>query len=161
MTETYDFIGARDSTSSPGTTEYYNTQSGLGFESPQMLSNFFNATYGKTTTADNVFQAIPMDSLKPATPLTVPTAQPTVDPLAPAVAGATETTKSLDQYIKELTPPQTETSKQYDTLLGQINTLLPSTTGRGQAQLQAETDAGLPALKKQYKCSNLNTSSRS
>jgi hypothetical protein len=70
----YDqYIGTRDSTVSPGTTEFYNTQSGIGFESPQMLSNFINTKYGQTTDATNVF-----DTLK--TGYTSPTATVSVQP---------------------------------------------------------------------------------
>jgi surface antigen len=93
-------------------------------------------------------KAVSVNSLTPASSLTVPTAQPSADSLAPAVASAGETSKSLEQYIKELTPPKTETSKQYDSIFNEINTLLPGTTGRGQAQLDAEAAAGLPEQKK-------------
>lgn len=104
-------------------------------------SNLLGANAGK-------LQSVSMSSLSPATPLNVPTATPTPDALAPAVASGTQTTKSLQDYIKELTPPVTETSNQYNALSDQISKLLPGIGGRGEAQLKAEQDAGLPDLKK-------------
>ena len=92
--------------------------------------------------------AISVDQLNPVAPLNVPTPPPVVNPTESTVAGATATSKSLDQYIQELTPPETETSKAVDTLTQDISGLLPGLQGRGQAQLDAETAAGLPALKK-------------
>lgn len=71
----YDLIGTRDSTASPGTTEFYNTQSGLGFENPQMLANFVQSQYqNPTVNASNVF-----DVLKQGFTPTQQTLTPTVN----------------------------------------------------------------------------------
>lgn len=94
-------------------------------------------------------QAITVGQLAPAQPMVVPQAPPTPNNLEPAVASAIQTSKSLADYIKELTPPETDTSKQYNSLLGDLNNLLPGLTGRGEAQLSAEQSAGIPELKKQ------------
>lgn len=148
-----------------GTYGAYNptTSQAVAFPDQNTLNSFFgpntafdpNATMANFNTSGLLgsnagkVQSITMNSLSPATPLTVPTATPTADSLAPATAAADQTTKTLEQYIKEATPAATETSKQYDQLLSQINTLLPSTTGRGAAQASAEASAGLPDMKKQ------------
>lgn len=92
--------------------------------------------------------AISVDQLNPVAPLTVPPAPPTTNPLETTAAGAQSTSKSLADYIKELTPPESETSAQYDKLSSDISSLLPGLGGRGQAQVTAEADAGLPELKK-------------
>lgn len=91
--------------------------------------------------------AISLDQLNPVDPIKLPEAQPTANPLEATAAGAQATSKSLDQYIKELTPPETETSKQYDKLTADISSLLPGLGGRGEEQVKAEQDAGLPQLK--------------
>ncbi len=93
-------------------------------------------------------QAVTMNSLTPATPLAIPKAQPAASPLAGATAGATETAKSLQDYIKEMTPEESETSKKVDSITSSLETLLPGLTGRGAEQVKAEQDAGLPELKK-------------
>jgi hypothetical protein len=106
-------------------------------------------TPGTPAGADISNQAISLDKLATANPITVPPATPTVDPLAGAVAGAEQTVKSYDEYLKTVTPPETETSKEYDRLVGDLDTLLPGLTGRGAAQSKAEADAGLPEKQKQ------------
>lgn len=90
---------------------------------------------------------ITMAQMYPAQPITVPTAPATPNPAEATAASAAQTTKTLDQYIKELTPTPTATSQQYESLLGELNNLLPGLTGRGSDQLAAETQAGLPDLK--------------
>lgn len=91
--------------------------------------------------------AIAVDKLNSATPLTVPNAKPTADSLDATSAGAQATSKSLDAYIKELTPPDTQTSKDYNSLTSSLESLLPGLTGRGTEQVTAEQNAGLPDLK--------------
>lgn len=49
-------VGQRPSASSPGTTEYYNTQTGQGFSTPQALADFVNSQTNAGVTAQNVFQ---------------------------------------------------------------------------------------------------------
>lgn len=118
-------------------------------------SQFFTSpTTGTLYTSKDVayqyepgLKQITVGSLSPATPINLPTTTPTVNPLPGATAGADTTTKSLTDYIKELTPPPTETSKKVDDLTKQVGDLLPGLQGRGADQIQAEKDAGLPALK--------------
>lgn len=52
-------IGQRPSTTSPGVTEFYNTQTGQGFSTPAALSAFVNQQNpNANTTPDSVFQYI-------------------------------------------------------------------------------------------------------
>src|SRR3990167_6831612 len=125
----------------PQLNNYYEPAAGY---TPPSTHQDVTATYKSPT------QAIPADALAtPQAPITVPTPPPTVNPTESTTAGATETSKSLDQYIKELTPSATETSKAVDVKTEEINALLPSTTGRGSAQLEAEKAAQLPQQKQQ------------
>jgi hypothetical protein len=53
----YELIGTR--TGKTGQTEFYNTQSGIGFENPQLLANFVQTQYGNNSVnADNVFSTL-------------------------------------------------------------------------------------------------------
>lgn len=93
-------------------------------------------------------KSISLGSLTPATALELPATPPQANPTETATSGATETSKSLESYIKELTPPETETSKKYDSLVSELQTLLPGLKGRGEEQVKKEEEAGLPDLKK-------------
>lgn len=98
--------------------------------------------------------AISVDQLQNASPITLPTQTPTANPLDATSAGAQATSKSLQDYIKELTPPETQTSKDYNSLTSSLESLLPGLTGRGAEQVTAEQNAGLPDLK--VKLANIN-----
>lgn len=90
-------LGTRQSTVSPGTTEFYNTQTNQGFSDPNTLSSFVNQNFtGVNTNASNVFNtlssgykaptAISADILnQPVTPTPFaqpnPTATPNIDSL--------------------------------------------------------------------------------
>lgn len=57
-------IGQRPSSSNPGVTEYYNTQTGQGFSSPQQLADFVNQQQpGANANASNVFDLLKSGSL--------------------------------------------------------------------------------------------------
>jgi len=60
------------------------------------------------------------------------------------VAGATADSTALQKYIDLMTPKETPESKQYKDLMAQIQSELPSVTGRGTAQLAAEQAQGVP-----------------
>jgi len=64
------------------------------------------------------------------------------------VAGAEATSKSIQDYINMLSGPDTPERRRYDQLVSEINSMLPSTAGRGAAQLEAEKAAGVEMLKK-------------
>lgn len=89
------------------------------------------------------------ESLQTPTPITLP--QPVNDQTATngMIAGATQTSKSITDYIKELTPPVTAEQTQSDTLSKQLMDLVGQDTGKASALSTAETAAGLPDLKKQ------------
>ncbi len=75
------------------------------------------------------------------TPIPVPT--PTSpDPSEGLVAGAQQTSKSLQDYITELTPPPTTLDTQNQGILDSIATLTGQDTGKAQAQIDAENTSG-------------------
>lgn len=63
------------------------------------------------------------------------------------VAGASATSKSIQDYINLLTPPTDATHQKYNDLLAQVEGMLPSVGGRGEAQLSAEQANNVPGLK--------------
>ncbi len=105
------------------------------------------ANYQATQTPTS--SAISLDQLNSAAPINVPPAPTTVDPLAGAAAGATQTTKSLQDYINQNTPTPTALDATQQSLIDSISQLSGQDVGRGQAQLQAEQAAGLPQQKTQ------------
>lgn len=97
---------------------------------------------------------IPMDNLGATQAIKMPT--PSIDTTGATslVAGADAASKSLNDYIKEITPPETEASKAQSDLLKQINTLLPDLANKSKDQLKAEQDAGLPDARKKLAAIN-------
>lgn len=65
------------------------------------------------------------------------------------VAGAEQGVKTMDDYLKEETPKETEASKSYDKIFGDISTLLPELGSKRTDQAKAEQDAQIPQTKKQ------------
>ncbi len=64
------------------------------------------------------------------------------------VAGAEQTSKSIQDYINLLTPSGTSADQQkYNDLMSQIQGLLPESGGRGAAQIEAERQQGVETLK--------------
>lgn len=118
------------------------------------LTNLSIGAANGTITNQSQVQTIPKtgdittDSLKSAEPINLGISEtPTTDEANAMAAGAKATTKTLADYIKELTPAPTETSKQTDDLTSQINSLSQSLVNQGSDQLAAETAQGLPTLK--------------
>lgn len=119
-------------------------------------SQFYtDPTSGTTYTSKDVAKQygvnIPtVDSLGTQTPLDIKSTLPTAGPdvAGATVAGANTTTKTLADYIKELTPPKTDTQIQADSLSSDISKLLGQDTGKVQAQSDAEAAAGVNDLKK-------------
>lgn len=66
----YDLVGTR--TNKTGQAEYYNKESELGFENPQMLANFVGTQYGKNVDANNVFGVLQAGSIPLGTALPSP-----------------------------------------------------------------------------------------
>ena len=83
-----------------------------------------------------------------ATPYDVPTGGVTGDTAGSIVAGAESTMKSIDDYIKMLTPPETEGQTDLDKLISGVSADMEGLTGRGEAQLAAEEAQGVNALRK-------------
>lgn len=121
-------------------------------------------TYTSADVAKQYGVTVPsLDTLGTQTPLDVNSTLPKTDsnPASTTVAGATSTTKSLQDYIKELTPPNTDTQNTADKLTSDISTLLGQDTGKDQAQADAEKAAGADVLKKQLVDLNAQILSRS
>lgn len=92
-----------------------------------------------------------VDSLQTQTPINVNSTIPpnTVDTAGTMVASVPTVSKSIQDYITELTPPKTETQQKAEGLTEDISSLLEKTAGRTQSQQEAEVSAGVPELKKQ------------
>lgn len=100
-----------------------------------------------STSAPATTTAIPADQMGASTAIKVPGVSTDTGTADATAAGATQTSKSIQDYLKEITPPETATSKQYGDLLGQINTLLPDLANKSKDQLAAEEAQNLPQLK--------------
>lgn len=101
------------------------------------------AAYPTYQPPSNNGSAISLDQLATETPITVPAPIATPNPLTSVAAGAQATSQSITDAIAQ-SQPQTETRNQYDSILADVQSLLPGTTGRGQDQLNAEQAAGIP-----------------
>jgi hypothetical protein len=99
---------------------------------------------GLTNYNSGASQAISVDQLQTAKPVTVPQTPPTVDPLPEAAAGADAASKSLDQYIKDNTAPTTPLDNQYQGILNDIASITGKEANRGTDQLTAEQQANIP-----------------
>lgn len=106
------------------------------------------------TTPPNNF-TIPVKDIVPASPLNLPQPEIPVDHASGVVAGAKEGQNGIQSYIDELTPKETPIDKEQSSIIDRIKSLIPGTTGRGEAQLKAEEANGIPDLTK--KLSELNS----
>jgi hypothetical protein len=77
------------------------------------------------------------------------------------VAGTQNATKSIADYVKELTPTATDASKKAGSLTSSIEELLGKSSGQTGALIEAENTAGLPQLKTQLADINAQLLSRS
>jgi hypothetical protein len=112
------------------------------------------SAYGGSSGSSVKIAPVPADQLGTQTAIKMPTVNPDTTQADGTVAGATQATKGIDQYLKEITPPETDTSKQYSALQDQINTLLPDLANKSKDQLSTEKDLGLPQLKQQLAALN-------
>lgn len=98
----------------------------------------------KATTAP-----IAADALGASAPIQMP--QPSTDTTGATAmaAGAEAGAKTIGDYLKEITPPETETSKQYNDILGSINNLLPELGNKKAEQAKVEKQLGIPDTRKQ------------
>lgn len=92
---------------------------------------------------------IAADALSASAPIQMP--QPSADTTGATAmaAGAEAGAKTIGDYIKEITPPETETSKQYNDILGSINNLLPELGNKKAEQAKVEKQLGIPDTRKQ------------
>jgi len=104
-----------------------------------------NLNYAKTNFN---FEPMTLDDFNPEPEIELPEDQ-TDDGLAnDMIGGAGSYTKTLDDYIKSLTPPETETSRQVGTLADEMAELRKQFALKPEDQLRAEKEVGLPGLKK-------------
>lgn len=76
------------------------------------------------------------------------------------VSSSQAVSKSINDYLKESTPPETATSKRYNAILGEVEGLLPELAGKSAYQLEQEKAAGLPQIKAQLADLNAQILSR-
>ena len=69
---------------------------------------------------------------------------------ADMITGTNTAIKSLADYIAELTPPQTATNVEYDSLKDKVSALLEQGIDRTADQLSAEAELGLNQLRQDY-----------
>lgn len=144
----YNTTGATSNTTSDfGYSDPNKLAADLGIDAKQIdwSKIYSDASY----TPGTKFGAIAADTLTSSPSPTM--AQPTAD-LSSAnslVAGATQTSKTLQDYINQLTPPPTALDTQNQALVDRLGTLYGQDTGKASALNQAEQDAGVTDLKKQ------------
>jgi len=99
---------------------------------------------------------VPVNQVMPTQALNLP--QPSTDTSEADGMAATAkvASKTLEDYIKELTPKETETSKKASAIASQLESLLGQSAGQSEALLKAENQLGLPALQKQLADLNSN-----
>src|SRR3990167_488549 len=163
-------------TPTTGQTVYGKTESGgiVAFQTPEQLAqaqgtttanfslvkqydNYDTSTaqlypdYQKSLTTAPTNTAIPATSLTPQTSVNLSGTIPPPDGTADAmVAGTTAGQKSIEDYLKMLTPTTTSpTEQRYNDILGQVEGMLPGLANKSTDQLSAEQSAGLPQLKTQ------------
>jgi len=107
-----------------------------------------NATFNATTGQYNMPGAITVDSLKPVTPLNIPTPTPTSNQSG-LVDSSMASQKSLQDYIASITPAPTATDTANQTILDRISSLTETGAGKSQALAQEKINAGLPEFQKQ------------
>lgn len=88
------------------------------------------------------------DNLSPAAPVNLPQPSTNTTQAEGLVAGATTASKSIQDYVKELTPAPTAAERQEQGLLNDIGNLTGQDTGRAQAQIDAEAASGATAARK-------------
>jgi len=112
----------------------------VGVGTPQ-ASRLLSSGYSLSKPSTN---SITTDSLADATPLDIPEPKPVITGGNDAmIAGVEQDQATIAANIKTLTPPATDLSTQIEDLLGDVGDLAGKQTGRGQAQITAENEAGV------------------
>src|ERR1051325_249972 len=153
------YVGTRPSSVDPQVTEYFNKANNLGFSNEQQLFGYatqlsgtsigswdqYNSYMPKTSGATS----IPADTLGSQTSVNVSQPSPDLTGANGMVAGATQTAKTLQDYLNQLNAPTTALDTQNQALTDRLSTLYGQDTGKAQALNTAETNAGVPDLQKQ------------
>jgi surface antigen len=98
---------------------------------------------------------IPIADVKPATPLNIPKPNYDLSSADGLVSGVKTGQKSLQDYITQLTPPETALQTEQKEIIDRVKQLLPETLGKNQALLTEEQNNKVPQLKQQL--SELNS----
>lgn len=123
---------------------------GTAAQNTELLSILRNIPSGSGTSAIGSGPQ-PVNTIVPQNSLAVtPTGM--VPGAAPAVG--TEASKSIDQYIKELTPPQSETEKKSQALTDRLSQLIGDTAGQEKMLAEEEKARGVEELNKQLTAKN-------
>lgn len=120
----------------------------------QQQTQAANAILDRSSLISNPNQIISPNQIAPTQALNLPGLENDTTVADMTASGGSETAKAIQATIKDLTLPETDLDKQQSKLMGEIESLLPETQGRGEAQLAGEEQAGIPALKKEL--SNIN-----
>jgi len=115
----------------------FTTPSGLKVDAPTTLAPGLAGKSGIITT----------ESSRGETPLGIASSTSTTSMADATVAGADTTAKSIQDYIKLLTPADSETSDSVKSLIASITTDLEGLKGRGATQLSEEQAQGVEAKK--------------
>lgn len=133
-----------------------------------MALQFDEVKKAQTAQGFNLAQAaqqatVPITSaqLTPTQPLTIPTQKPSVTEANSAVAGATQASKGITDYMSQYTPPPTAEQQQASSLTKDIQTLLGQTKGQQQALLEEENKLGLADMQKRLAQYNADILSKS
>lgn len=143
----------------------FNPLAGVAYSTPDQLALDLGTTankidWGKIRVDANytlpTSNAISLDKMKPVPDLqaNLPTPTPKTDPIGATVASATQTSKSLQDYINEQKGIETETSKTEKSLVSDLLRLAPELGGKKAAIAEAEIAAGKPEMEKQLAALN-------
>lgn len=141
-------------TPTTGQTVYGKAETGqvVGFQTPEQLAQAqgvsapnFNIVQNRddVDTSKSVLYTDFLGSNQ--TQVDLSKTQPTkgLDIATASVAGASAATKSIEQYIKELTPPATPEKQSYQNILNEISALTGKQEQKGEDTLKAQEAAGI------------------
>lgn len=125
---------------------FYAPSTGAGLQAPTTLA----ADMPKPNSPEMAAYSAPsMDSLSAAPKITLSTANPNTATADGTVAGAGQASKSIQDYIKEATAPETAEQSQANSLTKDLMSLVGQDVGKAQALADEEAKAGVPELTKQ------------
>ncbi|MFP5260994.1 MAG: hypothetical protein ACLGJB_03710 [Blastocatellia bacterium] len=112
------------------------------------VGGFLDGSQYNLDTGQQVSPAITPEDLTKQTPIVLPTVPSSSNPDA-FVSSIENTPKTLNDYIKELTPQDTPLDATQNAIIQRITDLLPQSGGKSQALAQEQQNQGIPQLKQQ------------